>query len=125
MTLLGGGAAALFGELLNPLFLPAIITAHGTGYAPGGDIQRTPAAGNCRVQVDRCTETMKGADGYTATDQALYILAESLDGEVDTDMDVRVLEGPYAGSTYRTASPIDRDPGAAYWLARGVKQKNG
>lgn len=121
--MLNGGVARLFGELLSPLFLPAIVTAQGTNYAAGGRLQRTPSRRTCRAQVDRCTERMVATEGYTDTDQAIYILADTLEGGVDTDCSVEMLEGPYAGQVFRLASPIDRDPAVAYHLARGMKQK--
>lgn len=123
--MLAGGAAALFGELLGGSYLPARLTRQTDTYAPGGKLQRSSAPGECLAQVDRCTERMVQAEGYTATDRAIYILAASFEGEVDTDGKIEVLEGPYAGAVFRLASPIDRDPACAYWLCRGVEDKHG
>lgn len=122
MNMLAGGVAALFAELLNPVFLPATLTVQAETYERG-KLQRTPTPYACRAQVDRCTERMVATEGYTATDRGIYILADGLDVKVETGHLVEILEGPYAGSVYRLASPIDRDPAAAYWLCRGVEEK--
>lgn len=122
MNLLGGGAAALFGEIFAGSFLPARLWANATTYAADGTMTRTETAADCLVQVDRATERMVQSEGYTATDRALYVLASSYDGPVDTDYEIGVDEGPYAGTRWKIAAPIDRDPAAAYWLVRGVMQ---
>lgn len=120
MTLLSGGAAALFGELLSPLYLDATCTRQATTYDQRGGIRRAADPLPCRVQVNRCTERMVQTEGYTSSDRAIYVLASSLAGDLDTDCELAVLEGPDAGTTWRVADPITRDPGAAYWLCRGT-----
>jgi hypothetical protein len=122
--LLDGGAAALFGEILNPTFLPATISGGTTTatYDAGGRMQRARSdARTCQVQVDSATERMRQADGFTETDRAIYVLADSLEGDVDTDAEITVTAGPYAGATFRVAT-VDRDPAGAYWLCRGARK---
>lgn len=123
MGLLSGGAAALFGELLSPLYLPAVVKKQGTTFDDKGGMRRTAQPRNCCAQVDRCTERMVQTEGYTTTDRGIYILADTLDGELDTDCEVTVLEGEYAGTIWKVSDPIDRDPAAAYWLCRGARGK--
>jgi len=123
VDLLAGGAAALFGEILAPLYLPAVLRRLGNTYDEGGKLRRGGAPANCLVQIDRCSERMVATEGYTDTDQAIYILASSLEGTVDTDCEVTPSAGPYAGVAFKLASPIDRDPATAYHLARGVRKK--
>lgn len=123
MDLLSGGVKALFGELFAPLYLPAVIIDNAESYTTGGALRRSRDERACRAQVDRCTERMVAAEGYTDTDRAIFVLAATLEGELQTGSEITVLEGDYAGVPFRTASPIDRDPGAAYWLARGVRVK--
>lgn len=128
MGLLTGGAAGLFGEILGPLYVDARLRRLGTTYGEGGKLRRTSVPLDCLVQIDRCTERMAGTEGYTDTDQAIYILSAppaplESPGDVNTDCEVEVLAGPYAGAVFKLASPIDRDPGAAYWLARGTRAK--
>lgn len=123
MGWLDGGAARLFGELLSPLYLPAVLRRQGNTYDEGGKLRRGGEPADCLVQVDRCTERMVATEGYTDTDQAIYILASSLEGGVDTDCEVTPAKGPYAGVTFKLAAPIDRDPATAYHLARGVLKK--
>ena len=123
MKLLGGGAAALFGEILGPSYLAGRIWTGGLAYAADGSMMRSEAEFDCLVQVDAATEKMINTEGYTASDRALYVLRSSFAGDVDTDCEISVDEGPYAGTRWKVASPIDSDPGAAYWLCRGVLQK--
>jgi hypothetical protein len=121
--MLAGGAAALFGQVLGPLYLAGRVYRNAATYANDGSLTRgeTPAA--CLVQVDAATERMIATEGYTATDRALYLLRSSYDGAFDTDCEIAVDEGPYAGSRWKVAAPIDGDPAGAYWLCRGVRQK--
>lgn len=124
MGLLSGGAAALFGELLAPLYLPATLSDTTDSYDTKGTLRRgANAPRDCLVQVDRCTERMTQAEGYTDTDRAMYILATSLEGDAVTGQEIEVHEGEYAGTKWRLAAPIDRDPATAYWLARGARVK--
>lgn len=121
--MLSGGAAALFGELLTPLYLPARLSRQSETYTRGGALRRGAEPEDCLAQVDRATERMVNTEGYTATDRAIYILATSLEGGMDTDCTIEILEGPYAGKVFAIASPVDRDPACAYWLCRGVAKK--
>lgn len=128
MTLLGGDAAALFGELLGDEYLAATLHKGTLTYDDEGDVTRASAPTDCRVQVERATERMIAADGYAETDRAIYVLAQPGGGldpitALDSDHEITVTEGPYAGQTYKVSSPIDRDPAGAYWLCRGVESK--
>ena len=123
MNLLGGGAAALFGEIFAPSYLAARIWVGATTYAPDGTMTRDETTADCLAQVDAATERMVQTEGYTTSDRALYVLAASYDGVLDTDCEIAVDEGPYAGTRWKVAAPIDRDPAAAYWLCRGVLQE--
>lgn len=116
---MSGGAAALFGEVLGPLYLPAVAYSGALSYDDEGEISRASTARDCLAQVDSVTESMRSAEGYTATDRAVYVLASSLSGPLDSDAQVEVLTGPYAGVRWRLRDPIERDPAGAYWLARG------
>lgn len=123
MKLLGGGLAALFGELLGPAYLAGRVWSSATTYADDGSISRASLAASCLVQVDAATERMVQAEGYTTSDRAIYVLRSSFAGPLDTDCEISVDEGPYSGSRWKVAAPIESDPGAAYWLCRGVLQK--
>lgn len=124
MGLLDGGAAALFGEILSPIYLPATLTdTSGTTYTEKGGIVRGSQPRNCLAQVDNCTESMRAAEGYTDTDRGVFILATSLSGEATAGNELVVARGPYAGTRWRLASPIDRDPAGAYWRARASRVK--
>lgn len=121
MGLLDGGAAALFTQVMTPLYLPAIV--YGAArvydnfgrYTVGDDVERS-----CRAQVDSATETMRAQPDYSDTDRAIYVLANTLGGDLSSDDEISVTAGPYAGSRWKVSQPIDRDPAGAYWRCRGV-----
>ena len=123
MKILAGAAGGLFGELRGPLYLAGRVWSNATTYAADGTISRANAPVDCLVQVDAATERMVQTEGYTASDRALYVLRSSYAGPFTTDCEIAVDEGPYAGTRWRVASPVESDPGAAYWLCRGVLQK--
>ncbi len=128
MTLLGGDAAELFGELFSDEYLPGTLTGVVSTYNDDGDLQIAEGERECRVQVEKATERMTRSEGYTESNRALYILAAptgELPAIADLTSDHRVVvnAGPYAGTTFKIASPIDRDPAGAYWLVRGVESK--
>lgn len=128
MTLLGGDAAALFGELLAGEYVPATLRTNLDTYDNRGNLTRGGQPTECRVQIERATERMVQSEGYTTDDRAVFVLAKPGGGlpaidALDTNCEITVLAGPYAGATYKVGSPIDRDPAAAYWLCRGVKAK--
>lgn len=123
MGLLDGGGAALFAEVLSPLYLPATVYAMASTYNARGDLQRTPTERGCRAQVDVATERMRQQPDFAATDRAIFILSTTLEGELNSDAEVAVHAGPYAGTRWKVADPIDRDPCGAYWRCRGVLGK--
>lgn len=119
--MLAGGAAALFGEILGPLYLRGRIWVTTSAYGGDGSLTRTQTVTDCRVQVDAATERMVQAEGYTSSDRAIYVLRGSRGGvPLDSDCEIEVDEGPYTGSRWKVATPIESDPGGAYWLCRGV-----
>ncbi|MCA9269520.1 MAG: hypothetical protein KDA41_13660, partial [Planctomycetales bacterium] len=98
MTLLGGDAAALFGELFSGEYVAGTLRANADTYDGEGNLTRGGASVDCRVQVDRVTERMTRAEGYTATDQAVYVLAKpggtlpDVDA-LDSNHEIKVLAG--------------------------------
>lgn len=98
----------------------ALAKTKGTPTYSGGSIVTpgTPTERTCSVQVDAVTEAMRQAEGYTDRDMRLLVLADTLEGSLDTDATIDVLEGPYAGTEWMLAS-VDRDPVGAYWECRG------
>lgn len=118
--LLKGGAKALFGELLTPLYLDASLKLRSTSYGADGSVRAGGGAVACKAKVDSATTRMRDAEGYTETDRAIYILASSVD-IVTTDYQITISEGPYAGETFHIAT-VDRPPGGSYWLCRGTRR---
>ena len=123
MGFLDGGAAALFTELLSPLYLPATVYAVTTTHNERGDPRRALTERECLAQVDGATQTMRTAPDFAVTDRAVYVLANTLEGEMAEGHEIVVHTGPYAGTRWKIADPIDRDPGAAYWLCRATLGK--
>lgn len=121
MGLLNGGAAALFGEIMGGYYLPATLTPRTPTYALDGSITTGGGEATCLARVDSATERMRQADGFTQTDRAIFVLATSIDGEITSDHQIKILEGPYAGSTFNIAT-ADRPPAGSYWLCRGTRR---
>ncbi len=98
----------------------AVVHWPGTPTYDGGGSIAAPGTSvsiSCSVQVDSVTERMRQTPGYTEKDMALFILAATLDGEMDTDGRVEVLEGPHTGIW--AVDMADRDPAGVYWQCRG------
>lgn len=123
MGLLDGGGAALFAEIFSPLYLPATVFAMTTTTNDRGDPRREVAERPCRAQVDSATQSMREQPDFAMTDRAVYVLSETLEGALVEGHEIVVSEGPYAGTRWKIATPIDRDPVAAYWRARAVLGK--
>lgn len=114
-ALLNGGLAGVFAAAFAPLYLPGYVHRYE---APSFDDGGSIVAGNepdmidCRVQVDRCTEAMRQAEGYTDRDVRLLVLREGV-GALTTDDRVEVLSGPCMG--IYLVSSVEVDPaGAAF-----------
>lgn len=123
MGLLDGGVAALFAEVFSPVYLPATVYAATTTHNTRGDVQRALAERPCRAQVDAATTTMQAQPDYASTDRAVYVLADTLESELLEGHEIVVQAGPYAGTRWKVAAPIDRDPAGSYWRARAVLGK--
>ena len=123
MGLLSGGAASLFGELFGRLYLDAAVFLTVTTHDARGNPRRTLKQRSCKAQVDSATDRMRRDPEFSQTDRAVYVLASTLDGALTSDCEIVVNAGPYAGTRWKVADPIDRDPGGAYWLARAVLGK--
>lgn len=105
------------------MYLPATVYAATTTHNARGDMQRALAERPCRAQVDGATETMRSQPDFAATDRALYVLADTLEGGLAEGHEAVVHTGPFAGTRWKVAAPIDRDPAGAYWRCRAVLGK--
>lgn len=121
VALLNGGAKALFGEILGGTYPAARVFSGDLTYATDGTLQVGDNPRDCKAKVDSATERMRTEPGFSLTDRAIYILAATLDGDVQTGQTVEILEGEYAGAVYGVAS-ADRPGGCSYWLCRGAKK---
>ena len=70
----------------------------------------------CRAQIDAVTEAMRQAPGYTATDQRILILSDTLDVVPTTDDEITV-----GGREWGVAS-VASDPAQSYWELRGTRR---
>lgn len=84
----------------------------GSIIAPGSVAYRT-----CSVQIDSATDAMRSAPDFVQSDMRFIILASTLDGALNTEARIQVLEGPFAGTW--TVDMLERDPVAAGWVGRG------
>lgn len=84
----------------------------GSIITPGGVAHR-----DCQVQIDTAIQRMREAEGYVDTDVALIVLAATLDGGLNTEARIEVLDGPHAGVW--SVELIERDTAAAGWVGRG------
>lgn len=120
MGLLNGGGAAILGGIFSGIYLPAKVYAETSVYDDYGELTTIETVRDCKAQVDVMTEAMRAQEGAADGDRRILILSTSLSGNLDSDSEVEVLEGPYAGSRY-LVSNITRDPCGAYHEARGRK----
>jgi len=94
-------------EQVDPVY-----DAGGSIVTPGGVGYRT-----CQVQIDSATQAMREAEGFVDTMMRFIVLASTLDGSLNTEARIEVLDGPHIGVW--SVELIDRDPVAAGWVGRG------
>ncbi|WP_314712934.1 hypothetical protein [Sphingobium yanoikuyae] len=115
-----GGIGMAFSSVLGgPYHAARTIEQVAPVYDDGGSII-TPggvAHRDCQVQIDTAIQRMREAEGYVDTDVALIVLAATLDGGLNTEARIEVLDGPHAGVW--SVELIERDTAAAGWVGRG------
>ncbi len=84
----------------------------GSIVTPGGVAHR-----DCQVQIDTAIQRIRDAGSYVDTDLTFIILAATLDGSLNTEARIEVLDGPHAGKW--SVDMLERDPVAAGWVGRG------
>lgn len=121
MGILSGGFANLAARALGSIYLPAqVISETDPVLDDGGSIidPGTVVRRDCRAQVDVATWQMKQSAGYVAGSMRVFILAATLDGGLNTDARIEMLEGPHAGVW--EVSGLEMDAAGSYWLGTGV-----
>jgi hypothetical protein len=118
MGLLSGGAATLLGRIFSKIYLPARVYSAVTVYDDHGEPTTSTTPRDCLAQVDAMTERQRAQEGAAEQDRRILVLSESLTGDIDTDCEIEVLEGPYAGQRY-TVADVGRDTVGAYYELRG------
>lgn len=114
------GIALGFSQALGVGFWPAIARWQGeTEEDDGGSLVEAadPTTKTCSVQVSACAERMRLTPGYTDKDAMLLVLAATLDGELNTDAEIEVTEGPQAGTW--SIDMVDLDTAGIRWECRG------
>lgn len=113
---LGLGFSSIFG---GPYWPARVIEQGAPVYDDGGSIV-TPggvAYRPCEAQIDTATQRMREAEGYVDTDIAFIVLADTLEGTLDTQARIQITDGPHAGVW--SVELIERDTAAAGWVGRG------
>lgn len=115
------GIAAGVSSAVGGPYADALVLSRGQPeYDEGGDVVPNtggPSQRGCKVQFTSCTEAMVQADGYTAKDMRLLILAGTLNGGVGTEDRIKVDTGHYAGVWL--VQSVDRDSAGIGWELRG------
>ncbi len=119
--------AAAFGEigmafssvLGGPYHAARTIEQVAPVYDDGGSIV-TPgsvAYRDCQVQIDTAIQRIRDASSFVDTDVTFIVLSATLDGSLNTEARIEVLDGPHAGTW--SVDMLERDPVAAGWVGRG------
>lgn len=109
-SIMGRALAGIYGD--GQLIRVVQVRQPGGVYLP---VPQPPVT--IKVQVDRCTEAMRQAEGYTAQDVRLLVLQEGVPGPAPTSDDIIVARGE-RWKIYE----VYEDPAQSYWGGRGVKQ---
>lgn len=117
MSLLNDDIKSLFGDVFGQIYGDGTLTRITVTNAGGGRNTTSTATIAVKVQVDVCTERMRGEDGYSADDVRLLILQKGI-GQVTANDTVFVND---RNATYKIASVI-QDPAESYFECRGVRK---
>ncbi len=110
------GVSARFG---GPYVAGAVLSetppvmSGGSIVTPGTPIERV-----CMVQIDDASWQMRQSEDYVEGSMLCLILADTLDGALDTDARLRVDAGPHVGEWL--VSGIKKDTMGIYWQGVGV-----
>lgn len=109
----------MFGSVFSDIYASGQLIRVTQDRLPGGGfklVEATPVP--IKVQKDRCTESMRQAQGYTSDNVKLLILQSGVPGGKPTTDDIVVVDGE-RWKIYE----IYEDPAQTYWAGRGVRQK--
>jgi hypothetical protein len=112
-------AMSISKRLGGPYVSGTVVDQAGQQWDDGGSIidPGNATLRTCMLQVDVVTDAMRQAEGYTDKDMRLLVLANTLQGRIDTDATIEVIDGPGFG-VWSVASVV-RDPLGIYWDCRG------
>ncbi len=118
MGLLSGDGATLLNSVFSPLYLNGRIFKTQIVYDAYGELTKTFAEYDAKVQVDSMTESMRGQEGAADDDRRILVLTQSTSAPMDSDCEIICDEGPYQGVMFRVAT-VSSDPLGSYWEIRG------
>lgn len=110
--MLDGALAAVFAEAFSGFYLDA--TLHRATLTDDGQGGGTASFANeeVKAQLDATTQAQQTAEGFTDTDQRIFVLAHGLDAPgIDDEITVR-------DQRWQIAS-VATDPAGAYYELRG------
>lgn len=107
-----------FGQVFSSIYANGQLIRVIKERQPGGSYRnKEEEPVGIKVQIDRCTESMRQAQGYTAEDVKLLILQDGVSGAKPTSDDIII-----AGGERWKIYEVYEDPAKSYWGGRGVKQ---
>lgn len=112
--------AGVFGAALGSLYEDATLHRPAVpAYSPGGAITAgSPSSFPCKAQIDSATTAMRADTGFVSTDMRLLVLTISCPTRPNTDDQVAILTGPWAGTRWSIQSR-GTDPANGAWEMRG------
>lgn len=114
----GDGIKNMFNSVLSSIYGKGVLIRTTMVRQSGGvmvPVDQPPVA--VRVQIDRCTEAMRQAQGYTEKDVRMLVLQAGVPGQMITSNDKIVARG----QTWKLYE-IYEDPARVYWGGRAVRQ---
>jgi len=116
VTLLDGEIEALFDSVFGGVFLDATLHRTVKTTAANGDVSSVPSNVPIKAMFDKITDTMRATSGFSDKDVAIIVLQQGISPALSTADEITL-----KGVRWSIKSPIDEDPAASHWIARGQK----
>jgi len=107
MGLLDGGLTGVFASVFSAVYLDGTLHRRTVADDGAGTLAETWADHGCKVQPDAATERMITTLGFTSKDILIRILAGTIDITPNTDDEITIATGPYAGRWSIASIPSD------------------
>lgn len=118
MGLLDGDLAELFGAAMAGLYGAGRLLTVTTTEDTYGKETRTTEGMDVLVQIDRVTQAMRLAEGYSPEAVQLIILQRNAVGDVVPRP--KITDKINAGGRWWAADLVDSDPANSHWAMRGT-----